>query len=395
MTKTRQEDRATEQPGVEKEALPLAILTVTIDKKQLTPAIFKQLAEEDVIDGETCELRGTPVGYFNIHPKEGCPKGAHKHVLWGNGTHLRMATIVARDNDSRYEEKEQTSLQRRRDIIHLLALLLASTDHPYTLKETTDDEHKLVIAGYTLYVDDWVATLLERYQQAQEQLQKDLAALRESVELEARGMGTGNDASPVPFEERREEARKALQRLTEQGVVLTHPDLYEHEDERYTAVHGEYYDSADSDEWTYTRRKRRGWKVYSAEGGKEQGKALIYWRKKSGLDIAAATVETSIEPHTLPLRVLIGERLTAEDKGKIQAAALKSAISLDMFAVLARRSTMAVQGEPGISDLISLEPSAVWKQYDQERKQFEAYTSTWDGHLARINALEQLFLISG
>lgn len=393
MTRTKQEERATEQPGVAKEALPLAVLTVTIDKRRLTPALFKQIAEEDIIDGETGELRGTPVGYFNIHPREGCPKGAHKHVLWGNGAHLGMATIVARDKDPRYEEKEHASLLRRRDIIHLLALLLASAEHPYTLKEPSDDQYKLEIAGYTLYVDDWVATLLEQYQQAREQIQKDLATLRESVELEARGRGPGNDALPGPFEARVEEARKGLQRLTEQGVVLTHPDLYKHEDERYTAVHGEYYDSADSDEWT--RRKRRGWKVYPPEDGKEQGEALIYWRKKRGLDIDASVIETSIEPHTLPLRVLIGERLTAEDKGKIQAAALKLAKSLDMFAALARGAKLAAQGELGITNLRALEPSAVWKQFDQERRQFEAYTKTWDGHLARMNALEQLFLISG
>jgi hypothetical protein len=48
-----------------------------------------------------------------------------------------------------------------------------------------------------------------------------------------------------------------------------------------------------------------------------------------------------------------------------------------------------------ISDLRILEPPVVWKQYDQERKRFEEYTSMWDEHLVRINALEQLFLIPG
>jgi hypothetical protein len=397
MTKTRQEDRATEHPGVEKEALPLAMLTVTIDQKRLTPAIFKQFAEEDVVDEETGELRGTPVGYFNIHPKEGCPEGPHKHVLWGKGTHLRMATIVARDNDPRYEEREQASLRRRQEILHLLALLLAGAGEPYTLEEASDDEYELKIAGYTLYVDDWVPSLLERYQQAREQVQRDLTALRESGEPEASGLKDGSNASPVPFESRIEGARKVMQRLIEQGVALTHPDLYEHEDERYTTVYGEYDDeSIASDEWMDERRKRRGWKVYPAEGDKEQEKALIYWRKKSGLDIATTALEMSIEPHALPFRVLIGERLTAEDKGKIQAAALKLAKSLDMFAALAKGATKAPQSnEPSISALSSLDPSAVWKQYEQERKRFEAYTRTWDGHLASINALEQLFLISG
>jgi hypothetical protein len=396
MEKTRQEERVTGRPVVETAALPLAVLTVTIDQKRLTPALFKQFAAEDVIDEKTGELRGTPVGYFNIHPKEGCPEGAHKHVLWGKGTHLRMATIVARESDPRYEEREQASLRHRREIIHLLALLLADAGEPYTLDETSDDEYKLKITGYTLYVDGWVASLLERYQQAREQVQKDQATLSEGAGPEASGLKDGSNASPVPLGARMEEARKALQRLTEQGVVLTHPGLYEHEDARYTAVYGDYYDDEDRGEWTSARRNRRGWKVFPAEGDREPEKALIYWRKKSGLDIDAADVQTSLEPHALLLRVVIGERLTAGDKGKFQAAALELAKSLEMFAALARGATKAAQrSEPGISDLSSLDPAAVWKRYEQERKRFEAFTRTWDGNLASINALEQLFLISG
>jgi hypothetical protein len=197
MTKTRQGERVMEQSGVKTAALPLAVLTVTIDGKRLTPAIYKQLAEEDVIDEATGELRGTPVGYFNIHPKEGCPKEAHKHVLWGRGTHLRMATIVARENDPRFAEKEQRSLRRRREIIHLLALLLAGADSPYTLQD--EDEYQLDIAGYRLYVDEWVADLLETYRQAQEQWQEDLAVLRESAQRESDGWKEGQGTLPDPF----------------------------------------------------------------------------------------------------------------------------------------------------------------------------------------------------
>ncbi len=73
MASIKSRKNATGLIGVETEALPIAVLVVTIDKKRLTSALYKQLTEEDVIDEETGELRGIPIGYFNLHPKEGCP----------------------------------------------------------------------------------------------------------------------------------------------------------------------------------------------------------------------------------------------------------------------------------------------------------------------------------
>ncbi len=192
-----------------------------------------------------------------------------------------------------------------------------------------------------------------------------------------------------------EEARQALQRLAAQGVVLTHPALYKQEDERYTAVHGEYDDSRGWDAWTYTQRLTHGWRSYPVEDGKKHGEALIYWTKRKGADIAAAAVETSLEPHTLALRVVIAERLAAKAKCALQEAALTVAQELDMFTARAKGERASMRGRRGIPDLGTLDPAAVWTQYEQERKQFEGVTRTWDGNLSRINALEQLFLISG
>ncbi len=57
------------------------IKTLTIGKKQMTLAVFRQLPEEDVINQATCELRGIPWGHVNYHPD--CKdEAAHLHVIW-------------------------------------------------------------------------------------------------------------------------------------------------------------------------------------------------------------------------------------------------------------------------------------------------------------------------
>ena len=38
---------------------------ITVDKRQMTQSVFKQLPEENIINGETLELRGVPWGWVN------------------------------------------------------------------------------------------------------------------------------------------------------------------------------------------------------------------------------------------------------------------------------------------------------------------------------------------
>ena len=83
--------------------LSLAVRTLMINGKRMTPAFYKQISEADLIDEHTAELRGVPLGYFHLHTKE-CPQLPHKHVLWAVETKLHLATIVARKDQSPLSE---------------------------------------------------------------------------------------------------------------------------------------------------------------------------------------------------------------------------------------------------------------------------------------------------
>jgi hypothetical protein len=361
MAKDWQRERTTALTGVDREALKLSVLTVTINKKRLTPALYRQLSEEAVIDEETGELRGMAVGWFNIHPKDGCPSVDHRHVLWGNGTHLRLATVVALEHDPRYQHQAQISQALRRDLIHLLALLLAEADQPYTLEPTTNPLHQLNITGYKLYVDSDVSTLLERLQQAKAQVLEDAAALQ------------ANEVA-------RKNAQKTLERLAKQGITLTHPKLYQHESG--LPIYGSY------DSWssqTLTERRTHGWKAYPLEHANEPDKALLYWKHRRDSPLDAQALATTLEPHILPLRVFIAERITTQHLQRIQEIALDLAKKLDLFPKESH--------QPSTKALRSVAPSTVWKHFEQEKKRFEDSSQLWQDHLDAISSLEQLFLL--
>lgn len=80
--------------NVEHAELRTATVTVkalTIDKRQVTLAVFRQLKEEDLVS-EAGEFKGLPWGTVNYCPnKKECGKGQHLHVVWQQGTELRHA----------------------------------------------------------------------------------------------------------------------------------------------------------------------------------------------------------------------------------------------------------------------------------------------------------------
>lgn len=70
------------------------IRALTVDKKQMTLAVFRQLIEEPLFDLETFALRGQAWGSVNYHPvPKICPHGSHRHVVWQLGRELRRATV--------------------------------------------------------------------------------------------------------------------------------------------------------------------------------------------------------------------------------------------------------------------------------------------------------------
>lgn len=62
----------------------IEIKALTIGKRQVTQAVFKQFLNGDVLCPKTCELVGTPWGTVNYHGTGDCvlARGEHLHVVW-------------------------------------------------------------------------------------------------------------------------------------------------------------------------------------------------------------------------------------------------------------------------------------------------------------------------
>lgn len=72
------------------------IRTLTINGKQMTLAVFRQLIEEPVIDKEAAKLQGELWGIVNYHTGVGCDhfkNQPHVHVVWQNGNELRRSSV--------------------------------------------------------------------------------------------------------------------------------------------------------------------------------------------------------------------------------------------------------------------------------------------------------------
>ena len=70
------------------------IRTLTINGKQMTLAVFRQLINDgSVIDDEVLELRGDPWGIVNYCTTKECATsfGHHLHVIWQDGGELRRS----------------------------------------------------------------------------------------------------------------------------------------------------------------------------------------------------------------------------------------------------------------------------------------------------------------
>lgn len=70
------------------------IRALTIDKRQVTLALFRQLPEREVIDFDTGTLRGPVWGHVNYCPRD-CDAvrefgrhAPHLHIIWQDGNEL-------------------------------------------------------------------------------------------------------------------------------------------------------------------------------------------------------------------------------------------------------------------------------------------------------------------
>jgi hypothetical protein len=73
----------------------IQIRTLTIGKKQVTLAVFRQLEDADIIKTLDADLAGEPWGRVNYHPDKCADAKEHIHVVWQQGDELRRATVYA------------------------------------------------------------------------------------------------------------------------------------------------------------------------------------------------------------------------------------------------------------------------------------------------------------
>jgi hypothetical protein len=379
---------------IEPESLSIAVTTLVIDGKRITSAFYKQITESDLVEEGTGELRGSPLGYFHLHTKS-CPEIMHTHVLWGTETELNLATVLSLEKDERYQQQEQRSLQQQERLIHLLALLLGLAGHPHTVEWVGQDERKLTIAGYTLYVNEHTVHQLKKLQLAREQQLKD-----EEAWQVRQASDEGSDLVSASPEAQRAAAEAILAQLDQLGIELKHPARDKIEGNEL-AVHGYYGDDAEYGPlgWQTT------WVQYPAlsEGGVRE-EPLLYWRAKDRQQrrqqVArfSQAVETLLTPRhsACLLRWFFAENMVREQLNVARRSAEFLVERADIAALLQHKPRGAKAGKkesPSISSH-DLDPDQVWGCYERESKRFKAFTQRWKDSLEHIRSVPQLFLVS-
>lgn len=71
------------------------IKTLTIQGKQVTLAVFRQLRERELV-AEDGTLNGVPWGAVNYHPDKCGDAPEHVHIVWQDGSELYRSTIYRR-----------------------------------------------------------------------------------------------------------------------------------------------------------------------------------------------------------------------------------------------------------------------------------------------------------
>ena len=70
------------------------IRCLTLNGKQVTLSVFRQLQHEDLIDEQTANLTGTPWGRVNYCPTTKCYEEPHIHVVFQKGSELRRSVVL-------------------------------------------------------------------------------------------------------------------------------------------------------------------------------------------------------------------------------------------------------------------------------------------------------------
>lgn len=370
--------------------LPITIKTLVIDGKRMTASFFRQIAVEGIIDEETGNMRGTAIGWLNIHQKD-CPSEAHLHVLWTQGSALRLATVLQKISGvSTYLVQQHESIERRQDLLDLLAYRLAPN---YRSVEAGYDQGNYFVSlgEYKLPLSKEARSLLSLLKKAREQYDEDLTTWQQGAEL----------PSSPNIELFLQQAKELRTSLAKQHITLAHPRLYQHTPRGELEVCEVY----DSEEWGIgslasfasaspsapknTRAKHDGWFIYHGSDQPEDADTRkLFWRMKGTCtDEQATAIEAQFAPHSALLRVFLAQQAAHIDLQNIQTEAVELATQLHLVS--------QKQGKSRMSDTVAgTEPAALYDLYQQEQARFTAYTKRWQQHVDSFQHLEQLFLLS-
>lgn len=100
------------------------VKALTIEGKQVTLAVFRQMIEEDLINHDSLEFIGIPWGKVNYHPDK-CSGNDHIHIVWQKDDLLRRSKI---------------SVCHLQNKINTLESLLTSYKIIYLIKRSFDNE---------------------------------------------------------------------------------------------------------------------------------------------------------------------------------------------------------------------------------------------------------------
>jgi hypothetical protein len=366
--------------------LPVMIKTLVIDGKRMTTSFFKQIALEGIIDEATGDVRGTPLGWLNIHQKD-CPDEAHLHVLWTRGSALRLATVLTQVAAvPMYHQRQGENLERRQGLLDLLAYCLAPH---YRSAEAGYEQgfYYISLGGYRLPFSKEVRSRLASLEEARKQYEVDLSAWQQGAEL---------PLSPN-IELFLQQARELRIRLGEQGISLAHPRLYDHVLSGELRVFGVYDSrerlarvaSASPSAPRNTRAKHKEWFIYSgADGQAGADTRSLYWRvQRNCTNEQAAEIEAQFATQVALLRVLLAQQAVQIDLQNIQTEAVELALGLHLISEKPEESR---QGEV----IAALKPAALYELYQREGEHFAAYTERWQRHVDSFQELDQLFLVS-
>jgi hypothetical protein len=384
--KQKGKDMVPQRRQVEVVALPITISTLMIDGKRLSASIWKQIAVEPLLDEESGELRGMPLGWVNVHQKE-CPIAFHLHVLWMRENALRLATVAGPTESERYQTKKRQSLSLRRQLTELLAYTLGVKFRFPESAYTNEELRTLKIDGYTLPVSKQVAHLLDALEEARTCLDQEQALWQSHQETNA------------DFTKALAAAQALREQLEKQSIRLAHPALYNHRDKRLPS-----YERTDDDEEkrpisvSYEGGPERSWlrlPPASPEPKRpKKGKWFLWGKGENGQilwhtpgevseeDILAVEKQISKQASLLP--AFLAQQTVERDRQAVQKAIEEKKEHL--ADVLAAASPSQKKS--------SLTPKALFALIQQERDRFDAYTQRWQQVIADLQESEQLFLLS-